>query len=169
MRFSRPEAFLELNPTHGEKMNFELGLTLRDGYAFTVDFDTPGIAPITIDETPPLGAGPGPNPARVLGAAVGSCLGASLLFCLRKSRIDVRGLRVAVGGTIERNERGRLRIGEIKVRLAPDVPADQRERMSRCLEIFEDFCIVTGSVREGVAVAVEIEGASADTGELVAR
>lgn len=150
-------------------MNFDLGLTLRDGYAFTVDFDTPNVGPLTIDETPPLGAGTGPNPARVLGAAVGSCLGASLLFCLRKSHIDVKGLRVAVTGTIERNERGRLRIGEIKVRLAPDVPAEQRDRMSRCLGLFEDFCIVTGSVRQGIAVGVEVEGASTNTGQLVSR
>ena len=60
-----------------------------------------------------------------------------------------------------RNERGRLRIGEIRVRLAPDVAPEQRERMSRCLELFEDFCTVTQSIRQGIAVNVEVEGVPA--------
>ena len=42
------------------------------------------------------------------------------------------------------------------VRLEPVVPADQQPRMARCLEIFEDFCVVTGSVREGVEVRLEV-------------
>ena len=101
--------------------------------------------------------GRGPNPARLL-AAVGSCLGASLLFCLRKARVDVRQLRTSVEGTIVRNERGRLRIGAIRVRLAPEVAPDQRDRMGRSLELFEDFCTVTQSIRQGIAVNLEVEG-----------
>lgn len=139
---------------------FTLALTLTDGYAFVVDFEPDGVPPLLVDEAPPLGAGRGPNPARLLGAAVGSCLGASLLFCLRKAHIDVQQLHTSVEGTLVRNERGRLRIGEIKVRLAPQIAAEQRDRMSRCLELFEDFCIVTESVRQGIAVDVEVTGAS---------
>lgn len=143
---------------------FTLALSLKDGYAFTVDFEQEGVAPLLLDETPPLGAGAGPNPARLLGAAVGGCLGASLLFCLRKSHIDVPALRTTVTGTLVRNERGRLRIGEITVRLSPEVPPDQRERMGRCVALFEDFCIVTESVRQGIAVNVVVEGVPAATG-----
>jgi organic hydroperoxide reductase OsmC/OhrA len=55
-----------------------------------------------------------------------------------------------------RNQRGRLRIGGLKVRLAPDVRAEDRERIGRCLDLFEDFCIVTQSVREGLKVEVEV-------------
>ena len=88
---------------------FELGLTLRDGYTFTVDFAPGEGRPLVVDELPPLGEANGPNPARLLAAAVGSCLSASLLFCLRKSRVEVTELRTTVEGTIVRNERGRLR------------------------------------------------------------
>jgi organic hydroperoxide reductase OsmC/OhrA len=56
-----------------------------------------------------------------------------------------------------RNERGRLRIGGLRVRLAPEVTAEQRERMGRCLDLFQDFCLVTESVRDGIAVDVEVE------------
>ena len=144
---------------------FTVDLTLRDGYAFNVEFAD--------GEGPPLGEANGPNPARLLAAAVGSCLSASLLFCLRKSRIEVEELRTIVEGTITRNERGRLRMGGIKVRLVPQITPEQRERMGRCLDLFQDFCIVTESVREGITVDVEVDPAlapvSANSGELVAR
>ena len=137
---------------------FALSLTLQDGggFQFAVDFEQPGVPPLLVDEPAPLGKGAGPNPARLLAAAIGDCLGASLLYCLRKSRVEVRGLRVDVDGTMVRNERGRLRIGELRVKVAPDVPVEQVERMDRCLELFEDFCIVTESVREGIRVDVEV-------------
>ncbi|HEX6059002.1 MAG TPA: OsmC family protein [Gemmatimonadaceae bacterium] len=139
-----------------EELGFTLELSLGEGYAQTVDFGLPGVPALVVDEPEPLGASSGPNPARVLGAALGSCLGASLLFCLRKARIDVLGLRTHVSGATARNERGRLRIQRVDVRLEPVVPAEQQPRMARCLEIFEDFCVVTGSVREGVDVRVEV-------------
>lgn len=139
---------------------FTVDLSLRDGYAFTVDFAAREGPPLVVDEVPPLGEGNGPNPARLLAAAVGHCLSASLLFCLRKSRIEVANLRTTVEGTIVRNERGRLRIGGLRVRLAPELSEEQRERMGRCLDLFEDFCLVTESVREGIPVDVEVETAA---------
>lgn len=138
---------------------FRVELTLRDGYALNVAFPDGDVPPMVVDELPPLGEANGPNPARLLAAAVGSCLSASLLFCLRKSRIEVPSLRTTVDGTIERNERGRLRIGGIRVRLAPELTDQQRERIGRCVDLFEDFCLVTESVREGIPVDVEVETA----------
>lgn len=140
---------------------FALTLTLREGFQFAAAFDDPNVPELVLDEPPPLGEGRGPNAARILAAAVGNCLGASLLFCLRRARIEVRELRVGVEGALVRNERGRLRIGEIRVQLQPEVPAEQRARMGRCLDIFEDFCIVTESVRRGIDVRVAVEVAEA--------
>jgi len=84
-----------------------------------------------------------------------------LLFCLRRSRIPVKQLRVTVAGTLVRNERGRLRIGEIRVSLAPDITPEDRDRIGRCLDVFEDYCIVTESVRQGIPVTVAAEPAVA--------
>ena len=145
---------------------FTVDVTLRDGYAFDVQFAGGEGPPLVVDELPPLGEGNGPNPARLLAAAVGSCLSASLLFCLRKSRIEVTKLRTVVEGTIARNERGRLRIGGLRVRLAPELMPEQRERMGRCLDLFQDFCIVTESVREGIAVDVDVETALTPVGSV---
>jgi uncharacterized OsmC-like protein len=144
-----------------EQLHVEL--TLQDGYAFTVDFGRGGMPDFTLDEPPPLGADRGPNAARLLAAAIGNCLGASLLFCLRKARIPVQELRTSVDASLERTERGRVRIGEVRVRLAPEVIPEHAERMSRCLEVFEDFCIVTESVRRGIPVVVDVAAPNSAT------
>jgi uncharacterized OsmC-like protein len=135
---------------------FALSLTLEAGYRFTVRFGDDALPELSVDELPPLGTASGPNPSRLLATAVGHCLGASLLHCLRRARIEVRDLQVDVTGSLVRNERGRLRIGELRVTLAPDVDRGERERMGRCLELFEDFCIVTESVRRGIPVSVAV-------------
>lgn len=144
-----------------DRDRFTLTLALRDGFEFTVHFQQPGVADLVLDEPPPLGAGHGPNAARILGAAVDHCLAASLLLCLRKARIDLLALRAIVEGTLVRNERGRVRIGKIRVRLQPAYGEAPAGRIGRCLEIFEDFCIVTESVQQGIDVQVEVEPAPA--------
>lgn len=139
-----------------EPGTFGLNLSFKDGYEFAVDFQQPGVPELVVDEHPPIGAGRGPSPARMLATAVGHCLASSFLFCVRKTRLEIRAFAVRVEGTMVRNERGRLRIGELRVRLAPEVRAADRERIGRCLELFEDFCIVIQSVRGGLKVDVEV-------------
>lgn len=135
---------------------FTLELERRDRFAFEVRFDSPDWSPVLTDEPPPLGESSGPNPVRLLGAAVGNCLAASLLFCLERAKISVSDLRARVEGTVVRNERGRLRVGELRVTIEPTLDGEPGGRMDRCLEIFEDFCVVTQSVREGIDVQVEV-------------
>jgi len=117
-----------------------------------------GSTPLVTDEPPPLGKGAGPNPGRLLAAAIGNCLASSLLFCLQKARVDVHRVDAVVDMTVARNPDGRLRIQGVSVRLAPEVPAEARERMGRCLELFESFCTVTESVRRGIDVKVSVDG-----------
>jgi len=143
--------------------SFALSLELEQNYAFTVQFDDERLPPLLLDEPEPLGESRGPNAARLIGAAVGNCLGASLLFCLRKAHVDVEGLRVDVTGELIRNERGRLRIGALHVTLDPQVADAERLRMARCVELFEDFCIVTESVRRGIDVDVSVQGSPVPT------
>ncbi len=132
-------------------------LELEEGYRFRADLGSPGVPPLVLDEPPPLGEGAGPDAARVLAAAVGDCLSASALFCLRKARVEVRGMRTEVSVSFARNEEGRLRIAGIGVRMHPEVAPGDAGRVRRCLEIFEDFCVVTQSVRGGIDVRVEVE------------
>jgi organic hydroperoxide reductase OsmC/OhrA len=139
-----------------DEREFELTLKQRDTFEFAVTFNGLGEAQLTMDEPPPLGEGRGPNAARILGAAIGHCLSASLLFCLKKTRVEVSAMETKVTGTVERNEKGRLRIGTIRVQLSPEIAREDRVRIGRCLEMFEDYCIVTQSVRKGIEVDVQV-------------
>ena len=58
------------------------------------------------------------------------------------------------------NPEGRVRIAEMSVSIQLDVAEEYRSRMSRCMELFEDFCIVTESVRHGIPVEVNVDAAS---------
>ncbi len=136
----------------------ELVVTLEqlEGYQFRIDF---GIGPeLLMDEPTPLGTDKGPNAARVLSAAIGNCLTASLLFCLQKARVDSRIIKSTVSTKITRNDKGRMRIGQSRVTIQAEI--DQNEnttnRIGKCIELFEDFCIVTQSVRQGLDVKVEV-------------
>ena len=141
---------------------FELKLTGGEGYRFTIDFDMDDVEPLHVDEPPPLGEGDGPNPSRLLGAAVGSCLSASLLFCLRKARLEIAGVETTVEGEMVRNDAGRLRIGKMAVRVSPEMSEEHQKKMDRCLSLFEDFCVVTQSVRDGLDVDVTVEPRTAE-------
>lgn len=136
-------------------------LELEKGYAFRVRFDQDAFPDLLVDEPPPVGEGRGPSPTQLLSAAVGSCLSASALFCLRKARIDVRGMRTSVQTSVARNEEGRLRIGGIEVRIHLDVDPADRDKIGRCLALFEEFCTVTQSVRRGIGVEVKVDAGGA--------
>jgi organic hydroperoxide reductase OsmC/OhrA len=135
---------------------FEVRLSRVAGYEFQVDFGAEGIPALVVDEPPPLGANAGPNPARLLATAVADCLSASLIFCLGRSRVQVAGVDTRVVGTLRRNERGRLRIGRLEVSIRIDVPGAEPARLGRCLETFEDFCVVTASIRTGIEVDLTV-------------
>jgi organic hydroperoxide reductase OsmC/OhrA len=135
-------------------------LTQEAGYRFRVRFDREGLPDLITDESPPIGEGKGPNPSRLLATAVGNCLAASLLFCLGKARLSVDGLEAEVLTEFTRNEAGRLRIGGIKVRLLPKWTEETAAKAQRCLQIYEDFCVVTQAVRHGVPVEVQVDDIS---------
>ncbi len=136
---------------------FSVTLSLADGYKFQVDPVTERAASFVIDESPPLGGGAGPSPAQVLASAMASCLGSSLVFCLNKAHIELKSLRIVARGELVRNARKRLRVGSIHIEIFPEVATGDTERMRRCLDLFEDFCIVTESVRIGIPVVVGVE------------
>jgi uncharacterized OsmC-like protein len=131
-------------------------LVLIEGYKFKAEFDTERIPDLIVDEPKPLGENSGPNPSRLLSVAVGHCLSSSLLFCLSKARINVKNLETTIKATHERNEEGRLRIRKLEVQMHLDVDENDKNRVARCLDIFENYCTVTQSVRKGLDVTVNV-------------
>ncbi|MDA3914624.1 OsmC family protein [Oleiagrimonas sp.] len=134
------------------------GLTLEqvDNYEFRVRFDDTAIPDLTTDEPEPLGDGDGPNPSRLLVAAIANCLAASLLFAMRKFKNAPGALKATAKASMQRNQAGRWRMERVAVDLHLSDPAAELEHLERIIGQFEDFCIVTQSVRQGVAVDVRV-------------
>lgn len=135
--------------------SFTFTLEQQEDYAFLVRFDA-GLPALLIDEPPPLGGGAGPNPARLLAASAAHCLLASIIFALRKYKNEPGKVSATVSGSLTRNAAGRLRIGQVSVDIRLGTEAAQLQHLDRILEQFEDFCIVTQSVRSGFPVAVTV-------------
>ncbi len=138
-----------------EVMRARVALQPLGRYRFRVEMDRPEWS-LVVDEPPPLGEGAGPNPARLVATALGHCLASSLRFCLERARAAA-DVSATVDLEVRRNQRGRWRIAHVDVRLdLSGVDPAQRAAVERCLGLFEDFCIVTASVRQGVPVDVRV-------------
>ena len=138
-----------------DTQQFTFTLEQQEDFAFLIRFDK-DIPPLLADEPPPLGKDAGPNPSRLLAASVANCLSASLLFALRKFKNTPGEITTSVTAHMERNEEKRLRVGSVDVMIQVDSPADSLEHLDRVLAQFEDFCIVTQSVRNGFPVNVMV-------------
>ena len=136
---------------------FSITLDCLQDFEFRIKFDKPQYQDLMIDEPAPVGHDKGPGPSRLLAAAVGGCLSASLLFCARKLRLNMTGLHADVRVRHARNEKGRLRIGGIDVEISPHIAESDEQKLQRCREMFEDFCVVTQSVRSGIDVSVAVK------------
>ncbi|MFX1278754.1 MAG: OsmC family protein [Promethearchaeota archaeon] len=107
----------------------------------------------------------GPNPSRLLGLGILGCLSASFIFCLKKRNFSVDDFNAEAEVIISRNEKGFLRIKKIDVNIQPKItdPATLK-RAKQCLKaakdgvsFFEQYCIVTQSVRSGIEVNVNLD------------
>lgn len=145
-----------------QQKNVVVRLEREQGLRLRIRLEGEGRTPLLADEPPPLGEGSGASAIELLASAVGTCLSQSLLFCLERSRVKVEDLGTDVEVQVARNEKGRLRISEIRVTLAPvlassvDPDANPGARLDRCAGIFEDFCTVAGSLDGAIPVTVTV-------------
>ena len=152
-----------------QEMQATVRLTQLSSYQFAVQMERSEWT-MTMDEPPPLGEGRGPDATRLLAAAVGHCLSASLLFCLQKARVSTSGVTTEVQASVRRNERGRWRIEALNVGVqVAGLDAAQQAAFDRCRSLFEDFCIVTASIRQGIPVTVDVRPLEGDGGDTVDR
>jgi uncharacterized OsmC-like protein len=137
-----------------------VNMKLISGYQFKATFPGTQSEGLIMDEPPSLGSLKGPNASRVLAASVANCLSASLLFCLRKARIEVDEMEAEAEPTVEKNEAGYSRVNKIEISIQVKLHEDANsERMKRCLEVFENYCVVTGAIRSGIPVKVNVSRA----------
>ena len=139
-----------------ESPGIRLTLQQEGPYAFRVSFEGTDLDAMLTDEPAPLGEGRGPNPSALLLSGVANCLASSLLFALRKFKNAPGPLRAEIVAHKARNAEGRWRIPRAEVVLHLSDKAADLEHFERVLTQFEQFCIVTQSVREGVEVGVRV-------------
>ncbi|HXW67556.1 MAG TPA: OsmC family protein [Thermoplasmata archaeon] len=122
-------------------------------FEFMVRFPGAPYPGLTVDESPPTGRDHGPSPVRSLAMAVGHCMSSTLASTLERAHVAVAPMRTTVRATIGRNDRGRLRVRalEVEIATAPLSPED-RERFEHAVEVFADYCTVSGAVREGIPI-----------------
>lgn len=136
---------------------FTIHLEQEQDYGFRVVFDWENAADLLVDTGRPLGAAGGPDAERLVAAGAGYCLTASLLFCLRNKFKQAPGkLRATVRGTFVRDDRGRQRMGELRVVIQLADMVGELRHLERCAAQFEDFCTVTQSLRAGIPVRVQV-------------
>lgn len=137
---------------------FDLSAAREEGYRYRISFDGTEAPPLITDEAPPLGKGQGPNPSRLLAAALVNCLAASLQFALTKKGVSLKGLEATAHVEVGRNEQNRLRLQRVSAMVRPTVGADaSAAAIDDAIDTFEDFCVVTQSVRSGLPVEVRVE------------
>ena len=139
-----------------EEGRFTIHLEQQEDYQIHVRFDWKRAADLLMDDPPPLGETSGPNASRLLAAAAANCLCASLLHCLAKDEPPANSLRAEASCILVRNEKKRLRIGGIEVKLIAAEALTGSRRFDRCKDLFEDFCVVSSSIRDGIPIAVTI-------------
>jgi organic hydroperoxide reductase OsmC/OhrA len=137
---------------------FEIEIDQVQDYEFRVRFDKPQYPELMVDAPAPVGRDQVPSPSRLLAAAMGHCLASGLLFCARKTGASFGPIKTRVRTELVRNDRGRPRVGKVEVEIETQVPECAAEAAARCVGMFEDICMVTQSVREGVEVSVSVNG-----------
>ena len=140
-----------------QQAKFEIEVELIDKLQFNVKFNLPNVPDLIMDEPPTFGGdGAGPNAAKAIAAGVSNCLSASLTFCLRKARADLKGMKAIAQGTIGREE-GVLRLQKLDVKLYPKLGTeDDLGKLEKCKDLFEKYCIVTESIRNGLPVKIDV-------------
>ncbi len=141
-----------------EGSNPKVGITLERDMIFKCNLGEMNVKDCFIDDTHEEEADMlGPNPSRLLGLALLGCLSASFIFCLKKKELTVDDLKAEAELTIARNEKGFWRVKKVDVELNITInDPDTRKRADRCKKMFEQYCIVTQAVREGIDVEVNL-------------
>jgi uncharacterized OsmC-like protein len=100
----------------------------------------------------------GPNAAHLVTMAVLGCLSSSYIFCFSKKDFSVKDLEAEAMITIFRNEKGFQRVKKIDVSINPKIDSpEMRKRAVQCQKMFEQYCTITASIREGIEVNVNID------------
>jgi len=141
-----------------EGIKTKVGLSLEQDMIFKCDLGEMKVKDCYIDETNKDEIDMlGPNPSRMLAMAILGCLSASFIFCLKKKNLTLDDLKAQAEVLIARNEKGFWRVKKIDVTIDIKInDPDTLKRADQCKKMFEQYCVVTQAVREGIEVEVNL-------------
>jgi len=137
----------------------EVSLRLEEEMIFKCDLGQINMKDLFIDEQHKKTQEKiGPNPSKLLALSVLGCMSSSFAFCLQKKDFSLSDFRGKAFITSKRNEKGLWRIKEIKLELQPEIDTlKMRERADQCKKFFEQFCIISESIKEGIEITTNLK------------
>ncbi|MHA1143898.1 MAG: OsmC family protein [Candidatus Helarchaeota archaeon] len=140
------------------EMKHDARIEMEENMIFKCNFDLKKFKSLLIDEQ---NNDPndmvGPDPARLLMAAVAGCLSASFVYCMNKKNLELDEFTANTEIIKIKNENGLWRVKEINVELIPKSDNEKiQKRIKQCSKIFEKTCVITPSVREGITINVNV-------------
>ncbi len=103
-----------------------------------------------------LGGAEGPEAVTMLTASATYCMASSLVFCLRRVRVEPLSLRAKGSADLRTTPELFRRVKSMDIELFVEVEPKYQKRFERCLERFTRHCIITESVRGGFPTTVRV-------------
>ncbi|MFX1502495.1 MAG: OsmC family protein [Promethearchaeota archaeon] len=137
----------------------EVGIKLEDEMIFKCEMGQIRMNDLFIDEKNKKSIDKvGPNPSKLLALSVLGCLAASFAFCLQKKNFNLSDLEGKAVIISKRNEKGFWRLKKIDIKLNPKIDnPEMRKRADQCTKFFEQYCIISESLRNGINLDIKIE------------
>jgi uncharacterized OsmC-like protein len=141
-----------------DEYKFEVGISLEKEMIFKCDYGQINMSDLFIDEQHKKSKEKiGPNPSKLLALSVLGCISASFAFCLQKKNFSLSDFEGKAFIISRRNEKGLWRIKKIKIELHPKIDTPKmRERADQCQKFFEQFCIISESIKEGIDIETNL-------------
>lgn len=132
----------------------EVGIRLEEEMIFKCDLGQIKLNNLFIDEQHKKSKDKiGPNPSKLLALSILGCMAASFAFCLQKKNFSLPDIEGKAVITSKRNKKGFWRLKKIDIVLNPTIESPEMyKRVDQCKKFFEQFCIISESIREGIEI-----------------
>lgn len=95
---------------------------------------------------------------KLLALSVLGCFAASFEFYLQKKEFSLSDLDGKAEVTLARNDKGFWRVKKIDIEILPKVDNPKmHKRTDQCKKLFEQYCIISESLRKGFEVNVNLK------------
>ena len=96
---------------------------------------------------------------QLLAASLAECMCSTFISILEWARVKYRKLNATVTVSTDKDERGRICVDEIDVKIKLEIPEDEEseKRLRRTENLFKRGCLMSRSLERGIKVKYKIE------------